>query len=429
MRRFLPLFGFLFLSHTLAPRADAQQAGTMALPLTHSEQAHTLGEVTKSERLTWMREQVRESRYGQKGLNNLFKNFEGNHFIDSDIPGVSKNLRFLSSPSASQAIGARRNLLFGTKLANDSRFKLVALDKPHTIWSKEQGRWLKTDQDQIFKVRQTGQSCWVEVKDVKPAGQRSDFQRIKQQIDNMAAENKRSGTLTAWVNRQETIPAIKDYAKQKGVPVYEKTKQAEFPRVLEDLKRRSLGETRMKFAGGALNSAIGILLLYTSGEALLADLKSNSDDFASRLKIGEHASLLVSGGASTAYSIAEIASRFTTTGSTLVGLGKWGGPTAFAGFIVAEGIGITLDVMHWEKMSEGQKSVAWIRHGSNALLIFVTFPGNPLSKNPWVAIPLLAAGGAGHVVAYLVEKYYAALEEEQKCQVRDYIYKAYGVSP
>jgi hypothetical protein len=79
-------------------------------------------------------------------------------------------------------------------------------------------------------------------------------------------------------------------------------------------------------------------------------------------------------------------------------------------------------------MTEGQKRVALLRHGSSALAIFVFSP-NPLSKNPWVAVPALALSGIGYGSAYFMEKYYAGLEKEQKQQVRSYICHYYGLTP
>ena len=137
--------------------------------------------------------------------------------------------------------------------------------------------------------------------------------------------------------------------------------------------------------------------------------------------MGENASLFVSGGAMTAAGIGTL--------SKLGSVAKWGGKVSIYAFITAEGVAIVKDTYLWEYMSEGQKYVAWIRHGSNALLIFVVLPQNPISKNPWVAIPSLALAGAGHGVAYWLDKYYAGLEEEQKRQIRDHIYQIYEVNP
>ena len=131
--------------------------------------------------------------------------------------------------------------------------------------------------------------------------------------------------------------------------------------------------------------------------------------------MGENASLSVSGVAMTAASIGTVAKYG--------GLAKWGGEIAFYGFVAAEGIAIVKDFYQWEHLSEGHKYVALIRHGSNVLLI-VAFK----VKDPRIAIPMAVVGVAGHVVAYFVDKYYTGLEEEQKRQIRVFIYQHYGVS-
>jgi len=183
---------------------------------------------------------------------------------------------------------------------------------------------------------------------------------------------------------------------------------------------RAYWADRYAVASGAATAGIGVLVLYTSGSALLADLEGQHDDLTSKLRMGENASLFVGGGAMTVAGIGTLAK--------LESVAEWGGKISIYTFILAESIAVVQDVYQWEHLSEGQKYVAWIRHGSNTLLIFVMIPQNPLSKNPWVAIPVLVLAGAGHGVAYLVDKYYAGLEELQRQQIRAFIYKFYGVS-
>ena len=396
----------LFALGLFPSRLPAQPAPPNVPPaMTHHEQAAALGGVTKAERLDWMRQNVTEPWR----LDKQFKNFEGRSYIEPTIPGVTKNVTALNSLSQQQAKGAARTLLFATEAYHDQRFRLVAVDQP---LNASYGR---TDKDLVLRHKQTGQRCRIEVKDVKPSSQRADLERIKGQIDKMAAEYRQTGELQAWANRQETIPAIKEYAKERGVPTYEKIKQSEFPKVLDDLDSRSLSGVKVRFAAGAVSSGLGVLLLYTSGSALLADLEGHHDDLATRLRMGENASLFVGGGAMTAVGIG--------TWAKLEGLTKWGGKVGIAAFITAEGFAIVKDTYQWKHLSEGQKYVALIRHGSNALMI-----GAYWVKNPWVAIPMLALGGAGHGVAYLVDKHYAGLEVEQKEQIRACIYQHYGVS-
>lgn len=408
MKSLFLTISFGCVSCVVAHCVAAQPTLAPAPALTHREQATALNGSTKTERVAWMREKVLESRYGQRGLENLFKSFEGKGYIDPAIPGVTKNLNALNSMSWQQAKGAARTLLYATTVNHDPRFELVGVDEPVNA------TYGRTDKDLVLRHKQTGQRSRVEVKDVKPTSQRADLERIKGQIDKMAAEYRQTGELQVWANRQETIPGIKEYAQQKGVPLYEKTKQAEFSKVLDDLERRSVVEARVKLAGGAVSSGIGVLLLYTSGNALLADWKSPPYDLAGWLGTGENASLLIGGGAMTASGVASLGSWAVP---------KWARPIGQGAFITAEGFAIVRDIYQWEHMSEGQKYAALIRHGSNALLI-----GAYWVKNPWVAIPMAAVGGAGHGVAYFVDKYYAGLEDEQKRRIRAFIYQHYGLS-
>jgi hypothetical protein len=419
-----PALALIMALAPFAMRAAAEQAAMVAMPLTHREQAEALGHLTKSDKADWMREQVRKSRYGQRGLDSIFKNFEDGHYFDPSVPGVTKNIIALNSLSPQQEKGAVRTLLFATVIDNDPRFELVAVDRPVTA------PYGRTDKDLWFRHKQTGQRCRVEVKDAKPTSQRADLERIKCQIDKMAAEYRRTGELQAWANRRRTIPAVLDYAKRNGVPVYERTRQSDFGQILDDFDQRSFTTAGARLAGGGIGVGLGVLLLYTSGEALFADIESTSNDPAHALGTAEHASLFVTGSGSTTYGVGRLGPLLTTEEGSLETLGKltkWGGKLGFYGAIASEGIAVAIDVTRWEHMTEGQKRVALLRHGSSALAIFVFSP-IPLSKHPWVAVPALALSGIGYVSAYFVEKYYAGLEEEQKQQVRKCTYEYYGLT-
>ncbi len=117
-----------------------------------------------------------------------------------------------------------------------------------------------------------------------------------------------------------------------------------------------------------IGSGFGLLLLYTSGHALLADLETPHDDIASNLRIGEHASLFVGGGAMTAAGISEIGSRFATSDrvlSVFSSVSKWGGRTSLAAILIAEPISIGFDYNNWDKMTTGQQIGSVAQHGLN----------------------------------------------------------------
>ena len=370
MKAPLPRFVVACIWCLVSIQAVAQSTLVLAPALTHHEQAAALNGLTRTEKVNWMRGEVLGSRYGQRGLENLFKGFEGRNYLDPEIPGVPKNLRALSSPSQQQAKGAARTLLYATKAYQDPRFELTGVDRPVNA------PYGRTDKDLVLRHKPTGQRVRVEVKDVKPSAQRADLERIKMQIDKMAAESKRTGELQAWVNRQETIPAIKEYARQKGVPTYERTKQTEFTKVLDDLDRRSVVEARVRLAGGALSTGAGIALLYTSTRTLLEIVRSDANDPASSLKIGEQSALLAGGAGFTASGIAQVGSRFATADSALARLGsiaKWGGPAGIAGVIIGEGLGIGIDYYNWDEMTARQRSVSVVQHSVSIGVMVVAF--------------------------------------------------------
>ncbi len=331
-----------------------------------------------------------------------------------------------------QAIGARRTLLYATKVYQDPRFQLEAVDQPV---NEQYGR---TDKDLVIRHKQTGQRARIEVKDVKPSSQRSDLKRIEAQIDKMAAEYKRTGELQAWVNRKETIPAIKEYAQQKGVPVYEKIPQEILPQVLDDLDRRSRTEARVRLAGGALSTLAGIALLYTSTRTLLEITRSDANDLTSYLRIGEQSALFVGGAGITASGIAQLGSRFATADSALARLDKirkWGGRVGIVGVIIGEGLGIGVDYYNWDEMTARQRSASAVKHsvsiggmlaafGAGWLIGIETGPGA-------FAFGVAAAGAtyaASKVATGMVENSYTRLDEAQKEEVRAYIYRHYGVT-
>lgn len=181
-----------------------------------------------------MREMVRNGWYGQTGLNRLFKNFEGSHFLNPAIPGVMKNLGLMGYGARSQAKGAARVLLYATVIHQDSRFELLAVDK------QAQASHGRTDKDLWFRHRATGTLCRIEVKDVAASSQRSDVDRLLRQLENMYGEYLESRELQAWVNRQEAIPEVKLCGRTLDIPVYERIKQNQFGAVLDDFDRRAL---------------------------------------------------------------------------------------------------------------------------------------------------------------------------------------------
>ena len=226
---------------------------------------------------------------------------------------------------------------------------------------------------------------------------------------------------------------------------------------------RAYWADRNTMAGGVINSGFGLLLLYTSGSALLADLDSSHDNLTSHLRIGQHASFAVSGGAMTAVGISEFGSLFLKSDravSLFGGVTKWGGRTTLAGIIIAEPIGIYLDFNDWDKMTTSQRIGSIAQHtvnvgaGSYRLYrvaksarilglgvelatgeeVFGLGPDDPLADIAAGATISLAAG-AQHAYDYFHpiqpswnSSTFSRLSSNQKRQVEDSIYHNYGMA-
>jgi hypothetical protein len=144
--------------------------------------------------------------------------------------------------------------------------------------------------------------------------------------------------------------------------------EVEFSKEHEARLNRAHWADRNTMAGGAISSGFGLLLLNTSGSALLVDLNAPHNDLISKLRIGENTSLFVSGGAMSAVGISEIGSRLVISDRALSvfgGVTKWGGSATLAGIIIAEPIALNLDYENWDKMTTSQRIGSVVQHGVN----------------------------------------------------------------
>jgi hypothetical protein len=451
MNTFSLTVALFIASCLLMERVVAQSTATPVLPLTAREQTERLGQMTKAEELDSMRDQVREGRYGQRGLNNLFRNFEGEGYIDPMIPGITKNLSALNSLSWQQAKGAARTLLYATKVYQDPRFQLVAVDQPVNA------PYGRTDKDLVLRDKLTGQRSRIEVKDVKPASQRADLERIKGQIDKMLAEYRQTGELPVWVNRRETIPAIKEYARQNGIAVYDNIPAKDFHEmILNRIKTASELITQPSLLGGAGEMGIGIWMLAKSAPETLADLedvlRSDTHEQQDVLRLGEHGTMSLSSISVSGAGAARVIgySRLVSNVRTLNGLGalsKWGGRAGAAffliseGFVIAEWQGGGLNDRQFYTIQGGLGGGlaggaggtvvgAWIGGGMGAVITSET--------GGWGAAPGATIGGflgglAGGVGgsslgAGAVDRIYQSKDEGQKAKIQNVIYQHYGVS-
>jgi hypothetical protein len=176
------------------------------------------GTPPRAERLEAMREIVRTSRFGERGLHSIYKNFDGHFFLDPTIPGVEHSMLLSRSSSVSQAKGYRRELLYATTIYNDPRFSLVEMNRPI------KRPWGNTDADIVFKHRGSGEYGRIEVKDYSEKSQVTNAGKLKRQIRQMDWERRLTGVPQFWMNARPATADIKLYAAQHGVIVIENVK-------------------------------------------------------------------------------------------------------------------------------------------------------------------------------------------------------------
>lgn len=170
-------------------------------------------EPTPAERLEAMRSVVRTSRFGERGLSRVYRNFEGRRSIDPRIPGVEQSLLLQRSESAPQVKGYRRELLYAIGIHNDPRFSLEEMNRAL------RRQWGNTDADIVFRHRPTGLYGRIEIKEVSRDSQAANLNALKQQMDKMSLEARRTGQLQFWISRKPVLPELHDYAAKRGVRV------------------------------------------------------------------------------------------------------------------------------------------------------------------------------------------------------------------
>lgn len=289
-----------------AQASAAQTADILALPRGASyEVSRTMhetflaGSPTKAERLEAMRQMVRSSRYGERGLRQIFKNFEGAYSIDPEIPGVEKSARLLRSGSKHQAKGYVRELAYASSFHNDPRFSLKAMNQVR------QGPWGLTDADIVNRHRPTGVFSRIEVKDVSLTTQQTNIRKYKVQIDKMAREARLTGERQFWFNRRGLSPAIQEYARKNGVIALGSVKTGRFSKGLsidearQIVHRESIRVDRVRTTLSTASIVYGLVLFGKGASGLAADMErlSATESISTEdwLRLGENASTLVAG--------------------------------------------------------------------------------------------------------------------------------------
>lgn len=249
-----------------AQALDLAQPGQWDIDYRSVKSAHEKfleGRPSRQARLQALRDIVRASPYGERGLKHIFKNFEGAHAIDPRIQGVEQSVRLLTSASKQQQKGYMRELTYASGFHNAPAFKLEAMNELRTR------PWGNTDADLVTTHRATGQRVRIEVKDVSLDSQQRNLAKLKAQIDKMAAERLLTGELQYWVNRREVLPAIRDYALQRGVLVEGQVKTGATGRgvALKQLQRQIHHSALQIDRGRQFTAAAGLVF----GPMLIAD--------------------------------------------------------------------------------------------------------------------------------------------------------------
>jgi hypothetical protein len=206
--------------------------------------------------------------------------------------------------------GALRAARVAGSIDSDPRFKLVELDQRVLDANGK----LETDRDIVYRHRATGSLGRIEVKDVTPASQRSKKARYKRQIDLMSAEKKRTGQFQAFVNRRPVLPELREYARARGVAVYDNVVTSErnyekqgtlaIGKVIDDIDRR----TRVRFRRHATGAAFGVLTTVHHGKLAAHHWTRYMNGESHVSEVAYHTLLSLSGGSLAASSAASMLS-------------------------------------------------------------------------------------------------------------------------
>jgi hypothetical protein len=300
------------------------------------------GTPTKAEQVEAMRSIIKTSKVGERGLKNIFKNFEGQYAIDPTIPGVWKSVLMQKSPSAAQVKGYRRELLYASAIYSDKRFELKEMN------AFRKRPWGNTDADIVFRHKASGLSGRIEVKDYSISSQVTNREDLKRQIDKMAKEARYTGQIQFWMNRRDAHPEIKRYASEKGVIVLDNVKTGHVTKGLlidEAMNRvewEMLRKDRARTVLSRGQAAFGAWTLVDAAPKVWGDVKaiSNSNDRSIQtwLRMGEHGSNALAGGGMVLSDGALTASKFAADNmqGRLYRMGRAGGIASVAALGLGE---------------------------------------------------------------------------------------------
>jgi len=302
------------------------------------------GNPTKAQRLDAMRSLIIASPVRERGLRQIFRNFEGNYSIDPRVHGVEKSVLMQLSGSKSQAKGYRREVLYAVVFSNDSRYKLVEMNKPL------KRSWGNTDADLVIRNNATGLFGRIEVKDYSRSSQYTNLRDLKIQINKMAREGRKTGQLQFWVNRREVIPEIQQYALKRGVtPMgYVSTGRAtggvtiSSGEAMSEIERHFYKADHRRAILGASQGAFGAWMLVGAIPVVWKDMYDVWDPSTRStqtwLRLGEHGSSVLAGSTMVLSGGALATARFAGEGlqSRLYDFGRVGGVASLAALGLSE---------------------------------------------------------------------------------------------
>ncbi len=248
---------------------------------------------TYQQKLDVARDYVRSARHaGNSRLQKMFKNFGPGYRINLNDPGVIKDISKLGVNNPNVVKGAARELAFSQKFYNSPSFVNVKVGAPVPT----AGGGI-SDQDITFTSRLTGGKTWLEVKDVKILKLNA---QLKAQIDRMAGAKNIQRKII--VNRNSVDPAVKVYARQKGVEVFDNVKSGKIKDTILQQERQIT--LKKKVATGSFQTALGIWLTASQVWELNKALNNSQLSEGARLrKAGSRGALTVTGAAITAKGI------------------------------------------------------------------------------------------------------------------------------
>lgn len=214
-------------------------------------------------RVEALRKIVREGSLGDRGLQRIFKNFEGRMSIDPTIPGVEKTARLLASSNRSQVKGHTRELLYAIELHSDKRNRLVQMSR------KLDRPWGKTDADIVIRNQRTGLHGRIEVKNYSLQSQITNEAKLKVQMRKMALERQLTGQPQFWINRHGMTPELRRYAQRSGIVALDRiatgqrlppgTRSFDMALAQIDDEFARVSRYRTRFGGALMGAGMGIL--------------------------------------------------------------------------------------------------------------------------------------------------------------------------